>query len=703
MSGIGCHAMVIWMGRNTMTPTQMGGEGLNWTGIAPFTATPHIFQNLGDGTYFHSGLLAIRGAVSAGVNITYKILYNDAVAMTGGQPVEGHLSPAQIARQVLAEGAERVALVSVEPSKYSGDAILPREVRVHHRDELLTVEREFRQIPGTTVIIFEQTCAAEARRRRKRHEFPDPPRRVFINEAVCEGCGDCSVQSNCLSVTPVETEFGRKRRIDQSSCNKDYSCLKGHCPSFVTIHGGAPRRRAGATVDPGLFAGLPEPVLPAIAGSYDVLIPGIGGTGVVTVGALLGMAAHLEGRGVSIYDMTGLAQKGGAVFSHVRLTAHPGEPVAARIGAGQAKVILGCDLVVAAGKDTLGTVAAGQTAAVVNGALVPTAAFQQQPDVDFQQPAMLTALRRAVGDARCHVFDATSASQHLLGNTIGANMMLVGYAWQLGLLPIGLEAIERAIELNGVQVDFNRQALRLGRVAAAAPERLEPLLGNRGVAAPLGLADLVADRERILTAYQDAAYARRYRALVDRVAAEERTRAPGRSGLAEAAAKYYFKLLAYKDEYEVARLYSSDAFKRRLQEEFEGDYRVAVNLAPPLFARADPKTGLTPKRQYGTWVFGLFRVLRGMRRLRGTPFDIFGRSAERTLERQLIVDYERLMDDVTDALNQANHATAVLLAELPDRIRGYGHVKQGTVEAARKLQAELLGQLRAPAAGARAA
>ena len=703
MSGIGCHAMVIWMGRHTLAPTQMGGEGLNWTGISPFTATPHIFQNLGDGTYFHSGLLAIRGAVTAGVNITYKILYNDAVAMTGGQPVEGHLSPAQIARQVLAERAVRVALVSVEPSKYAGDASLPREVKVHHRDELLTVEREFRQIPGTTVIIYEQTCAAEARRRRKRHEFPDPPRRVFINEAVCEGCGDCSVQSNCLSVTPVETEFGRKRRIDQSSCNKDYSCLKGHCPSFVTIHGGAPRRRAGATLDPALFEGLPEPALPAITGSYDVLIPGIGGTGVVTVGALLGMAAHIEGRGVSIYDMTGLAQKGGAVFSHVRLTARPGEAVAARIGAGQAHLILGCDLVVAAGRDTLGTVAAGQTAAVVNGALVPTAAFQQQPDVDFQQPAMLSALRRAIGDARCHLFDATSASQRLLGNSIGANMVLVGYAWQLGLLPIGLEAIERAIALNGVQVEFNLQAIRLGRVAAAAPDRLESLLGGQVPAAPKALAELVADWERILTDYQDAAYARRYRTLVDRVAALEHERTPGQQGLTEAVARHYFKLLAYKDEYEVARLYSSETFKRQLADEFEGDYRVSINLAPPLLARVDPKTGLTPKREYGAWVFGLFRVLRGMRRLRGTAFDLFGRSAERKLERQLIVDYERLMDEVTGILDDANHATAVRLAELPDRIRGYGHVKQGTVEAVRKLQIELLGQLRAPAAGARAA
>jgi indolepyruvate ferredoxin oxidoreductase len=715
LAGIGCHTMAGGMNRRTLMPTQMGGEGLNWTGIAPFTAIPHVFQNLGDGTYFHSGLLAVRGAVAAGVNITYKVLYNDAVAMTGGQPVEGHLSPVEITRQLLAERVRRVVLVSDDPGKFrDARARVPPEVTVHHRDELQALQLELRRTPGVTAIVYEQTCAAEKRRRRKRGEYPDPPKRVVINDAVCEGCGDCSVQANCVSILPKETEFGRKREIDQSNCNKDYSCVNGFCPSFVTVHGGRLRKPQAATLDLSAFQSLPAPPVPTLADrSWNVLVAGIGGTGVVTVGSVLAMAAHMEGKRASVIDMTGLAQKNGAVWSHLRI--YPANPlsataaantpaipeiIGARVGLAEADLLLGCDLVTAAEKDSVFTLDRGRTRAVVNSWLQPTAQFQLDPNLRLDLEAELRPIHAGVGEDRMHTLDATSVAQRLLGNTIGANFLLVGYALQAGGLPVSLAAIERAIELNGQAVDFNKRALALGRLAAHDPAAIERLLetvdaGRTARIAPAQTLDaIVRRRVEYLTEYQDRAYAERYTRLVDRVRDVERERARGHAGLAEAVARNYFKLLAYKDEYEVARLHTSAAFREQVERTFEGEYELRFHLAPPLITRPDPKTGQVRKREFGPWMLPLFRLLARMKRLRGTAFDPFGRLADRRLERQLIEDYERLVDEIVTRLEPAKHATAVELASLPDTVRGFGHVKQRQLAVARVRETELLASLR---------
>jgi indolepyruvate ferredoxin oxidoreductase len=711
MAGIGCHTMAIYMGRNTLSPTQMGGEGLNWTGIAPFTDTPHVFQNLGDGTYFHSGLLAIRGAVTAGVNITYKILVNDAVAMTGGQPVEGQLSVEEIAHQLRAERVQRIAVVSDDPGKYGVAPDFPKGTTVHDRDELDAVQRELRDTPGVTAILYEQTCAAEKRRRRKRGTFPDPDKRVLINELVCEGCGDCSAKSNCVSVEPLETELGRKRRIDQSGCNKDYSCVKGFCPSFVTVHGAKVRKPAAAALGPDVFAALPMPARVSLvsAAVHSVIVTGIGGTGVVTVGAVLAMAAHLESLATTAFDMTGLAQKGGAVLSHLKFATSQEAIAAPKVGLLEADVILGCDLVVTAAADVLRAVDPGRTSAVVNTHLTPTAVFQLNGDVDFREREVAAAVTATVGEARTHRFDANSASLALLGDTLGTYMMIVGYALQKGWLPVGLAAVERAIELNGTAVAFNRTALSLGRLAAHDPAAFDALLARQAgsvrgallppVTGPHALADRIALRERYLTDYQDAAYAARYRALVDRVAARERERVPGATALAEAVARYYFKLLAYKDEYEVARLHST-ALRSQLDATFAGDYRITFHLAPPGLTKADPTTGLPTKREFGPWMLTAFEWLAKLKRLRGTAFDPFGRTDERRRERALIGEYERLVDELLAGLDAERHAVAVRLASIPERIRGFGHVKLKSLDAAKREEAELLAQFRAVRAGA---
>jgi indolepyruvate ferredoxin oxidoreductase len=706
MSGIGCHAMASWMNRSTVWPTQMGGEGVNWTGIAPFTEMPHVFQNLGDGTYFHSGLVAIRAAVAAGVNITYKILYNDAVAMTGGQPVDGSISVPEIVAQVLAEGAKRVVVVTDEPEKYSA-APLPGGTKVHHRDELDALQKEFRGIEGTTVIVYDQTCAAEKRRRRKQGKFPDPAKRVFINEDVCEGCGDCSVQSNCVSVLPKETEFGRKREIDQSNCNKDFSCIKGFCPSFVTVHGGAPRKPKAAELGEDLFENLPRPVVEPITGSYDITIAGVGGTGVVTVGAVLGMAAHLEGKGVTIFDMTGLAQKNGAVLSHLRIAGSQQELASPAISVGEAELVLGCDLIVAAAHDVRRTVDHGRTHIVVNEHLLPTAQFQLMPNIDFGTERVLGELRQLAGDGRCHSVDATEAARLLLGDTVGSNMLLVGYALQLGLLPLGLEAVEKAVELNGVAVKFNMKALALGRLLAADRARFEKLLRDSTpgsvVSKPLSLEDRINLRKSRLTDYQDAAYAERYLVLVEKVRAAEGRVQPGSTRLTEAVARSLYKLMAYKDEYEVARLYTSGDFERRIREQFDGEYELHFHLAPPLITKRDEKTGQLRKREYGPWIFRGFKVLARMRSLRGTVFDVFGYTAERRMERSLIGEYEQLIDKLLAGLNAQNLGIAAQLLALPEKIRGFGHVKEKNLEDVRKEQAALLEKFSSPDASTRAA
>jgi indolepyruvate ferredoxin oxidoreductase len=696
VAGIGCHYMATWMDRSTDTFTQMGGEGAPWIGQAPFTQTPHIFANLGDGTYYHSGILAIRAAIAAKVNITYKILYNDAVAMTGGQPVDGPLSVARLTHQMAAEGVERIVVVSDEPEKYAGNAGLAAGVSVSHRDDLDPIERELRDFRGVSVLIYDQTCAAEKRRRRKRHRYPDPPKRVFINEEVCEGCGDCSKQSNCLSVVPVETEFGRKRAIDQSSCNKDFSCLKGFCPSFVTVHGGSLKKHSPAGSG-AVFPVLPAPEIPALVRPYGILVTGVGGTGVVTVGALLGMAAHLEGRGASVLDMTGLAQKGGAVTSHVRLAPRPEDIHAARLSAGGADLLLGCDIAVAGGFESLSRLRKGETRAVVNRHEIVTGAFTRDPDFAFPGARLVADIRDLAGEANAEFIDATKIAERLLGDSIGANLFLLGFALQRGWVPLTLEAIERAIELNGVAVEFNQQALLWGRRAAhdrAAVERIATPRDTGSERLSESLDEVIARRAALLTRYQNAAYAERYLATVRRVSAAEQARVLGSTALTDAAARGLFKLMAYKDEYEVARLYTDGSFARRLAERFEGPVKLEFHLAPPLLAERDPASGHLKKRSYGSWMLPAFRVLAKLRFLRGSALDPFGHTAERKRERALIGEYRALIEGLLPELTATNHETAVALARLPERIRGYGHIKDASLAAARVEQAKLMAEFR---------
>ena len=695
MGGIGCHYMATWMDRATDTFAQMGGEGAAWIGQAPFTETPHVFANLGDGTYYHSGILAIRAAISARVNITYKLLFNDAVAMTGGQPVDGPLTVPRLAQQLAAEGVARIAVVTDEPDKYPLGASFPPGVAIDHRDELDRVQRELAATPGTTVLIYDQTCAAEKRRRRKRGLMVDPPKRVIINETVCEGCGDCGVQSNCVSIVPVETELGRKRAIDQSSCNKDFSCVRGFCPSFVTVHGGRLKKSRGGGAD-AVFPVLPAPSQPAIDHPYGILITGVGGTGVVTIGALLGMAAHLEGKGVSVLDMTGLAQKGGAVFSHVRIAHQPADINAVRIPAGDAHLVLGADFVVTGTFDALAKIRAGQTDVIVNRHETMTAEFSRNPDLVFPKQDLTVAIEEAAGPGRATFLDATEIATALLGDAIASNLFLLGFAVQRGLVPVSVDALERAIELNNVSVGFNKQAFLWGRRAGHDLAAVQRLAAPPPRKLSQSLDETIARRVEFLTGYQDESYAARYRALVERVRAVEAQRVGGET-LTQAVARYYFKLLAYKDEYEVARLYTDGSFRRQLESQFEGDYRLELNLAPPLFAERDATTGHLKKRTFGPWILTAMRLLARLKRLRGTSFDIFGRTEERRLERRLIVEYEALIAELLERLERANHALAIELAGIPEHIRGYGHVKQAAIDQAKAREAALLARLRDPA------
>jgi len=701
LAGIGCHYMVQWMDRRTDTFTQMGGEGVTWVGQAPFSTTKHVFTNLGDGTYFHSGIMAVRAAVAADVNITYKILYNDAVAMTGGQSMDGPLDPGMISRQLHAEGVRKIIAVSDEPDKYPVGYNWAPGVSVHHRDELDRVQRDLRELSGVTAIIYDQTCAAEKRRRRKRGTFPDPAKRAFINDLVCEGCGDCSTASNCLSVAPLETEFGRKRRIDQSSCNKDFSCVNGFCPSFVTVHGGQLRKAKGDAAALAGWAELPMPVLPSVDEPYGILITGVGGTGVVTIGALLGMAAHIEGKGCSILDMAGLAQKGGAVVSHIRIAQSPDDIHAVRISAGGARLLLGCDLVVAAGFDALSKIQPGTTQAIINSHETITGDFTHNPDLAFPAAALADTIRGAAGKGGTDFLDATRLATALMGNSIATNLFMLGYAWQKGLVPVSQEAIHQAIELNGVAAESNKHSFLWGRRAAHDLAAVEKLAAPRTATPSHGIAkdfsEIVERRTAFLTDYQNAAYAARYTALVARVKSLESERTPGRSDLARAVARYYFKLLAYKDEYEVARLFTQGEFAARLNARFEGDFKVHFHLAPPLLSRRDPDTGHLKKQEFGPWILPVFKALSKLRGLRGTPFDIFGYTSERRQERALIANYETLIEDLLASLTADNHGTAVELAALPERIRGFGHIKQRHLAEVSARQDELLNAFRAPA------
>jgi indolepyruvate ferredoxin oxidoreductase len=706
LAGIGCHFMAQWMDRSTDTFTHMGGEGATWVGQAPFSTDKHVFVNLGDGTYYHSGYLAIRQAVAANVNVTYKILFNDAVAMTGGQQVDGPISVEAITRQLEAEGVGRIVVVSDEPEKYAIGTRFAHGVTVHHRDELDPVQRELREWQGVSAMVYDQTCAAEKRRRRKRGTFPDPAKRVMINEAVCEGCGDCSVKSNCLSVVPVETEYGRKRAIDQSSCNKDYSCVNGFCPSFVTIEGGGLRAPEMARIDASAFddSKLTEPALPALDEPYGIIVTGIGGTGVVTIGALLGTAAHIEGKGVSVLDMAGLAQKGGAVVSHVRIGRTPEDIHAVRVAAGSADTLIGCDLMVAASADVMAKLSPGRSRAVLNSHETITGDFTRNPDMSFMGREMAEILRVAVGDDQARFVEASRLATALLGDSIATNLFMLGFAWQQGLVPVSAEALDRAIELNGVAVDFNRQAFLWGRRTAVDPEAVariaEPVvpLRLREHAHATSLEDIVARRIRFLTGYQNEAYARRYKDMVVRVQRAETERARGATGLAETVARYYFKLLAYKDEYEVARLYTDGAFLKAVRDQFDGDYTLKFHLAPPLFAKRDPETGELKKQQFGAWMLKAFGVLASLKGLRGTAFDPFGYTAERRTERRLIADYEAVIAELQAGLNRENHALAVAVAAIPEHIRGFGHVKDAHLARAKEEEAALLRAFRDPSA-----
>ncbi|MYE84440.1 MAG: indolepyruvate ferredoxin oxidoreductase family protein [Gammaproteobacteria bacterium] len=672
-AGIGCHYMATWMAdRNTATFTQMGGEGAAWIGQAPFTDTPHIFQNLGDGTYNHSGILAIRAARAAGVSMTYKILCNDAVAMTGGQPVDGEFSVPNLIQQLRGEGIERIALVSDEPGAWQGRFRDVAGFSLHHRDDMDALQRELREFKGVSVLVYQQTCAAEKRRRRKRGLLADPPKRVFINEAVCEGCGDCSRASNCLSVVPLETELGRKRKIDQSACNKDYSCVNGFCPSFVTVHGGELAKRAGIAGSVGAaFGDLPEPQLPTIDAPWNAIVTGVGGTGVLTVTALVAMAAHIEGRGCATMNQTGLAQKFGAVVSHVRVANRQDDIKAVRIPAGEADLMLGCDLAVASGFEALAKVHAGRSSAVVNCAETPNAAFVLNPDAEFLTTEMQQSIREEVGADRCDFIDSTGIATELLGDSIASNLFLLGFAWQRGLVPVSRQALERAIEINGVAVDLNKQAFLWGRRAAHDPEQVTDVVG-KALEKPrrLSLDELIADRADRLAAYQNATYARAYTDFVHRVSEADRE-----STLTRAVAEALYKLMAYKDEYEVARLYSDGDFQRKLSAQFAGDYRLRFHLAPPLLARRDPNSGNLTKREFPGWTLRVFGLLAKLRFLRGSAFDLFGYSAERRRERQDIVDYRTLLEELLPGLTDANYGAGVQLAELPMQLRGFGHVK----------------------------
>jgi indolepyruvate ferredoxin oxidoreductase len=710
MAGIGCHYMTLWMDRSTMGFTQMGGEGVPWVGQQPFTTDTHIFANLGDGTYFHSGLLAIRQSIAAGVNITYKILYNDAVAMTGGQPIgerpEGH-SVLQIAQSMRAEGAVKTIVVTDEPEKYDG-VTLAEGVTVHHRDELDTLQRQFREIKGCSVIIYDQTCATEKRRRRKRGDLVDPAARVVINEAVCEGCGDCGVQSNCLSVEPLETEFGRKRQINQSTCNKDFSCVKGFCPSFVTVEGGQLKKKAKGDTklnpfDDGALGVLPLPLLPLLDGTdgrtdrvWGIVIAGVGGTGVITIGQLLGMAAHLEGKGIVTQDAAGLAQKGGSTWSHVLISQQPSDICTTRVGMASADLIIGCDPIVAAHKETMLRMREGKTHVALNAHSVPTAAFVHNGNWQNPGSACQAEITNAVGAAQVGTFNADTAATKLMGDSIYANPMLLGYAWQKGWVPLGLASLMRAIELNAVAVEQNKAAFTWGRRAAHELASVEKLFSpTQVISMPTprqGLDTLVTRRVNFLTAYQNVAYAQRYAAFVSRVEVAEAAlpeAVRGKNPLSQAVARGLFKLMSYKDEYEVARLHSDTGFEDKIKAMFEGDFKINYHLAPPLLSPKNDR-GEMLKRKFGPWMTSGFKVLAKLKGLRGTPLDVFGYTAERQTERALIDEYRASMEEVLASLNVDNHAAALEIARIPEQIKGFGHVKERHLAAARLTWAQAL-------------
>jgi indolepyruvate ferredoxin oxidoreductase len=691
MAGIGCHFMSIWMDRATVGFTQMGGEGVPWVGQQPFSTEQHVFANLGDGTYFHSGILAIRQSIAAGVNITYKILYNDAVAMTGGQQVgerpEGH-SVVQIANSMQAEGVTALTIVTDEPEKYDAVAGLPAGLKVHHRDELDSIQRQFREIKGTTVIIYDQTCATEKRRRRKRGTLAQATKTVVINDLVCEGCGDCGVQSNCLSIEPLETELGRKRTINQSSCNKDLSCIKGFCPSFVTVEGQLKGTRSATQSKPAMppdpAADLPEPEQQPLEQACGIVVAGVGGTGVITVGQLLGMAAHLEGKGIVTQDAAGLAQKGGATWSHVLIAPTQADICTTRVGMASADVVLGCDPIVTASKDTLQRMQQGRTRVALNSSSTPTAAFVKNGGWENPSRACLETVAASVASTDLGVFDAEHMAKTLMGDTLYINPMLLGFAWQKGWIPLQRASLLQAMALNGVSVEANQRAFAWGRAAAhnwaEVQKKLTPTQAIT-LHRKEGLDSKVAKRVEFLTSYQNAEYAQQYRQWVERTRAAE---APlGKTTLTEAVATQLFRLMAYKDEYEVARLHTHPEFLQKLDDLFEPGYRLGYHLAPPLLAKTDSRGELI-KRPYGSYMHTVFRWLAPLKAWRGTAIDLFGHTEERRTERQLIADYQTLVATLLKGLTADTHAQALELARIPDGIKGFGHVKARNLKAVRQ-------------------
>ena len=704
LAGIGCHVMATAIyPEHNRTTTQMGGEGVIWIGQAPFSKRGHVFSNLGDGTYFHSGSMAIRAAIAAGVNVTYKILFNDAVAMTGGQPVDGQISVQKIAQQMAAEGVTRIAVVTEDLDRYADRSTLPAAVTLHDRHDLDAVQKDIRSEPGVSVLIYDQTCAAEKRRRRKKGQFPTPNRRLFINEAVCEGCGDCGAASNCTSLLPKQTTFGTKRVIDQSACNQDFSCVEGFCPSFVSVEGGKPRRSKAAKdiVD---FGDIPAPTpVPLTSETWNILVTGIGGTGVITIGALMGMAAHLEGRGVSVLDMTGMSQKNGAVTSHVKLAAHPDDIHAQRIATGEADLILGCDMLTAGAHDTIAKTRPGRTVAVVNTHEQPTGKFAQDPDWTFPADGIRALLDEAV-DGKVFALDATRVATALLGDAIATNLFMLGFAFQKGLVPLSEASLLRAIELNGVAIPANKEAFLWGRRAAVDQARVERIATPAQpvqVQFPQSLDSLVKQRVEHLTAWQDAAYAQRFESFVERVRAAESALGKG-DKLAQSVARSLSKLMAYKDEFEVARLYSNGDFERRLAEAFEGDVTLKFHLAPPLLSKRDDDGHLV-KRTYGPWMKHAFRWLAKFKGLRGTALDPFGKTAERRMERALIDEYTTSIGNALARLTPETLPLVLELAALPERVRGFGHVKEANVAKAKARWAEIEAALAAAPATKRAA
>ncbi|WP_036172016.1 indolepyruvate ferredoxin oxidoreductase family protein [Massilia sp. 9096] len=706
MAGIGCHYMVLWMDRETSTFTHMGAEGTTWIGQAPFTDEKHVFANLGDGTYFHSGVLAIRASVAAKVNITYKILYNDAVAMTGGQSHDGPLDPARISRQLAAEGVNPIIVVTDEPDKYPDDYPWAEGVTVRHRAELMDVQRQLREVQGVSAMIYDQTCASEKRRRRKKGSYPDPAKRAVINEAVCEGCGDCSKQSNCLSIEPLETELGRKRQINQSSCNKDFSCVTGFCPSFVTVEGGALKKpkKSSAQSNDAPAPALPMPQIPSTATPFGILVTGIGGTGVVTVGQILAVAAHVEGKGALVLDMSGLAQKGGPVMSHVKLADRQDTLYSTRVGTGSADLVIGCDQIVTASRDALSRMGEGRTRAFVNGSGATTAAFIKNPDWQFPAEGSRGAILQACGKDNVDFIDAGQIATSLMGDAIATNMFMLGYAFQKGRVPLQESSIMKAIELNGVSIAFNKAAFNWGRTAAhdlasvqklAAPAKVIEFKRSQS------LDEVVKRRVELLTAYQNVAYAREYEAFVTRVRAAEERVGKG-SRLSDAVARNLHKLMAYKDEYEVARLYTDPAFMAKIDGMFEGDVKLKFHLAPPVMARKD-QDGHLVKQEFGPWMMKAFGVLAKLKGLRGTALDPFGHTAERKMERGLVQQYRTTIDALLPKLGADNLAQAVAIASIPEDIRGFGHVKERNLNAARQKEAALVAAFHGAGTAAQAA